>query len=92
MMIGFEVAESYCKAIAPVKEGLNIKKTRTLPPMKNPPGRCPKCGSESVLRIQYGLPSEALLESSESGDVFFGGCCISSDQPSSACQKCGSKW
>lgn len=41
-----------------------------------PPARCPKCVSERVVPIMYGLPSDELFEDWDRGEVELGGCCI----------------
>jgi hypothetical protein len=37
------------------------------------PSRCPRCGSEEVIRILYGAPGPDLLEDARSGRVALGG-------------------
>ena len=49
--------------------------------------KCPKCSAELV-EIVYGMPSYGLFEAAERGEVVFGGCCISGDDPKYRCKKC----
>jgi hypothetical protein len=55
---------------------------------------CPRCGSESVVSIVYGLPSEESMEASRRGaiDVVRGGCCISVSSPRWHCRHCKLSW
>ncbi|HOJ78734.1 MAG TPA: hypothetical protein PLZ08_11285 [Bacillota bacterium] len=53
---------------------------------------CPKCGSESVIRIQYGLPSHDALEAVGRGEVILGGCCIGGNSPQYHCKECQNEW
>lgn len=71
--------------------GPAIKTPKTSAPSKTRASRCPKCGSERVVPIFYGLPPADLLERTEPGEIYFGVCCIEPDQPSSACRECGNR-
>ena len=37
---------------------------------------CPKCGSENVVKIMYGLPISEAFEAVERGKYVLGGCCV----------------
>jgi len=56
--------------------------------------KCPVCGSRSVARIEYGMPpwtaENEQLESS--GRIWFGGCCVSGNDPNRHCNHCGHEW
>jgi len=53
---------------------------------------CPKCGSDSVLLIVYGLPGPDLMEEGRAGRVVLGGCVITGEDPTHACRECGVRW
>lgn len=36
--------------------------------------KCLKCGSSEVISIIYGDPDENLIEKSDKGEIFLGGC------------------
>ncbi|PLW79451.1 hypothetical protein C0585_07735 [Candidatus Woesearchaeota archaeon] len=59
---------------------------------KNKP--CPKCGSDDINRILYGLyDSEYVSKCLEEGKkVTFGGCLITDNSPAFECNKCGNKF
>jgi hypothetical protein len=49
---------------------------------------CPKCGSnKDVMKIIYGLPSDALMEKANKGLVHLGGCVVSDCSPVYYCKK-----
>jgi hypothetical protein len=52
--------------------------------------RCPRCGSDRVVPIAYGLPSAA--DATKLGDVIFGGCVIRDGNPDEGCLACGFDW
>lgn len=59
-----------------------------------PAGRrraCPRCGSRSIARIQYGFPvwSDELGAQLASGTIRLGGCVVHPLQPDLACNSCG---
>ncbi len=62
--------------------------------MTNKPDICPKCGSERVARILYGLPifNDELKRKLETGEVVLGGCMVTGDDPSWHCAECGHQW
>jgi hypothetical protein len=55
------------------------------------PAKCPVCNHRPLASILYGLPafSERLDDDLKAGRVTLGGCCVSNDDPSWACSKCG---
>ena len=56
--------------------------------------KCPKCQSENVARILYGLPvmDSELEKAMESGKIVLGGCTIIEDDPSYRCDNCGKEF
>ena len=54
--------------------------------------RCPRCQSDEVLRIAYGMPSEEMVRESIAGRVAFGGCLVWSEAPDLTCRACGYVW
>ncbi len=46
---------------------------------------CPRCGSELILDITYGLPGP---DAYENKSFFSGGCCLDSDSPAYHCKSC----
>jgi hypothetical protein len=49
---------------------------------------CPRCGSQDVVQIVYGMPGPELVEESAAGRVALGGCMVGPDSPDSLCQNC----
>jgi transposase-like protein len=49
---------------------------------------CPKCGSESVVSIIYGMPTYETFQRAKRGEFALGGCMISADSPEWQCQAC----
>ena len=54
--------------------------------------RCPQCGSEDVIGIVYGYPTEETLERAEAGEVRLGGCVVGCCDPNMYCKDCGYEW
>ncbi len=54
--------------------------------------RCPRCQSDEVLRIAYGMPSEEMVRESIAGRVAFGGCLVWPEAPDRTCRACGYEW
>ena len=57
---------------------------------------CPKCGSDKVIAIIYGMPLENiekpgkdLYGAEKKGHVELGGCCVDKDSPNFRCKACG---
>lgn len=54
--------------------------------------KCPKCGSNNVINIIYGMPSYELFLESEKGKVRLGGCEIIEGCSEYACKDCNHEW
>ena len=56
----------------------------------NKPDICPKCGSNKIAPILYGLPqfSPVLRQKIRENKIVLGGCCVSNDSPSWKCVAC----
>ena len=64
------------------------------PPVRKRKRTCPKCGSEEVGPIVYGLPdltpeNRARLDRQK---AVLGGCLMEEGQPTRYCHHCGHKW
>jgi hypothetical protein len=59
--------------------------------MDNPP-TCPRCSSDEVLPIAYGLPSPQMVEESVAGRVLLGGRAVWPESPDWECVVCGHEW
>lgn len=59
--------------------------------MKRKP-ECPKCGSKSVIPIEYGYPTNELIEASKRNEALIGGCIVDDDYPSWYCLVCENKF
>lgn len=57
-------------------------------------GKCPRCGSRSVAKIEYGMPAwDSVLEAREkAGRIVLGGCCVTGYDPNRHCNHCGYDW
>ena len=53
---------------------------------------CPRCSSQDVLPIVYGMPGSELVEQSIAGRVALGGCVIFPESPDWRCVQCGHDW
>ena len=53
--------------------------------------KCPNCNNK-MIRIEYGMPSDELIELSEKGIILLGGCCIGEDDPIYYCKNCKRKY
>jgi len=62
------------------------------PRRHRPRKTCPRCRSNRVLPIIYGLPGSELAEREAAGEVVLGGCVLSGDDPRQACVDCGHSW
>ena len=53
--------------------------------------RCPKCGSEKIVPILYGLPDfdEEMERQLNNQELYLGGCCVFHDSPKYHCFGCG---
>jgi hypothetical protein len=54
--------------------------------------KCPKCNSNDVARIVYGLPTEEAFKEADKRKIVFGGCCIDDSCPKWHCNQCGHDW
>ena len=54
--------------------------------------KCPKCGSNEVVRILYGKPTKEAIEQAERGELVLGGCMRSINEAKKACKKCNTRW
>jgi hypothetical protein len=43
--------------------------------------RCPRCGSQHVVKIVYGYPSREMFEDAREGRIALGGCTVWADSP-----------
>ncbi len=53
--------------------------------IQNKPSECPKCHSQKVVRIEYGLIFDV---PDDAEDFVMGGCCVEDDSPQWACRDC----
>lgn len=53
---------------------------------------CPNCGSENVIEIAYGFPTDEALREAKAGNIKLGGCIISEDKPEYFCKECHHEW
>jgi DNA-directed RNA polymerase subunit RPC12/RpoP len=49
---------------------------------------CPSCGSNDVLRIMYGFPSEDMIRAEARQEIILGGCCVREGSPEYHCHSC----
>ncbi len=56
--------------------------------------KCPKCDSEKVAEILWGMPAESpeLHEALKKGELVLGGCCVTDNDPNWHCNECGHEW
>jgi hypothetical protein len=52
------------------------------------PKECPKCKSDNILKIEYGLPMDADTDTG----VYLGGCCVTDNDPIWHCASCRWQW
>ena len=57
---------------------------------KNPV--CPKCTSENITCIVYGLPFTTEFPPKHDRKISYGGCCITDKSPKWQCQDCENRW
>jgi transposase-like protein len=59
--------------------------------MTRRPRKCPRCGSERIARILYGMPalSEELRLELETRRAVLGGCAVAGNDPRWRCTACG---
>ena len=56
------------------------------------PVNCPRCESELISWITYGLPGPELMDDAIKGDAILGGCDIKEDMPNWHCRDCKFEW
>ena len=54
--------------------------------------KCPKCGSNDIVPIVYGMPSDELFEKEGVHEVLLGGCLVNEDSPCWHCKSCQNNW
>ena len=54
--------------------------------------KCPRCGSLSVIKIIYGMPTHDAFLMAEEGKIKLGGCCITDLDPEYYCKDCENEW
>jgi len=54
--------------------------------------KCPKCKAGKLLLIVYGYPTKVAEEAAKEGRILLGGCCITDNDPTFECNKCGEKF
>lgn len=72
-----EKIKDYLEGVNKTKKGNKVRRV------------CPKCGSDAVLRIVYGLPGPELEKRT---DIYLGGCCMTGEDPEWHCNKCHWEW
>jgi len=57
------------------------------------PRECPRCGSDRIAVILYGLPdfSEGLKRDLDAGHIVLGGCCVTGSDPAWQCTRCATR-
>jgi len=51
----------------------------------------PKCNSNNLIPIIYGMPGIDLVEKENKGEIKFGGCIVMPDSPKWYCEDCKSE-
>ncbi|KYC52473.1 MAG: hypothetical protein AMQ22_00809 [Candidatus Methanofastidiosum methylothiophilum] len=54
--------------------------------------KCPKCGSNNIVPIVYGMPSYEFLEKEGVQEVLLGGCIVNDSSPIWHCKDCQNYW
>ncbi len=72
-----------------LKEELN-NRLKEIEILKLKPKKCPECGSDVILKIEYGEPDPGVYNSSP--DIHFAGCCKPIPSPEWHCKKCHWQW
>ena len=54
--------------------------------------KCPKCKSDKVIPIEYGMPGIELIEMENRGELKLGGCIVMPNNPKWYCKDCGNDW
>ena len=53
---------------------------------------CPRCNSQGVIPILYGLPGPEMTQDSIAGRVKLGGCMVWPEAPDWHCARCAHEW
>ena len=53
---------------------------------------CPKCKSNKIIPIMYGMPTHEAFEEAEKGNIKMGGCMIREAMPDRYCTSCKYEW
>lgn len=53
---------------------------------------CPFCGSHSIMKVEYGIPDEAMIQKIEAGLILHGGCAIEGMMEPYYCLDCDQKF
>ena len=56
------------------------------------PKACPRCHSDEVIPIVYGMPAPDVVEESRAGRVALGGHVLGPEAPDWHCVACGHEW
>lgn len=56
------------------------------------PACCPACGSQEIIPIIYGEPTEKTIQQAERGEIALGGCGQEIGAPNRKCKDCGYMW
>ena len=53
---------------------------------------CPRCSSDSVIPVIYGMPAGFLVTAEQEGKLKLGGIIMNEDSPDWICRQCGHEW
>ena len=76
----------------PIAEVIHQKWEEVSRPEPTPPPPCPKCGSENVLPLVYGMPAPEASKAAQRGEIALGGCVIDETYRRWQCAQCGSSF
>ena len=54
--------------------------------------KCPKCSSDLVVPIMYGMPGPEMQQDYFDGKIKLGGCGMSEENPDYHCKDCNYEW
>tara|TARA_Y100001970_G_C14242543_1_gene865813 strand:- start:4040 stop:4249 length:210 start_codon:yes stop_codon:yes gene_type:complete len=54
--------------------------------------KCPKCNSTNIVPIVYGYPGPKMIQDSDEGKIYLGGCEIKVKAPNRYCNDCEDEW
>ena len=72
--------------------GVSLQGTPALEASMEPAKPCPRCHSDEVVPILYGMPSPEVVEEPRAGRVKLGGCVTWPEAPDWHCVACGHEW